>query len=225
MNPNPNYNYNQLPFNQPATSFGYNHLPQNQQNQGYNPPPQDQQYQQYQQYPQYGQENQEEVSSMKSFENPLVKEKQDELRAIDHSLKKNFAWYLLWLWFDFVLNILWFVFFLKDFVMASTTKDIKMIASAFLTVFILITIAYGLSAYNGKLPDRQKKFITLLKWLIIFYILNIPVLILTNSSSMLIGRVVGILISVAVLYLAKDLEVVLRKRRELIYETDRLSYA
>lgn len=109
--------------------------------------------------------------------------------------------------------------------MASMTKDIKMLVSAFLTVFILITIAYGLSAFNSKIPERQNKFITLLKWLIVFYILDVPVLIFTDSSGMLVGRIVGTIISLIVLYTARDLEVILRKRRELIAEADRLSFA
>ena len=217
-NSNPNYNYNQLPFNQPANAYGYNHPPQNP---AYQHLPQNQ-YQGYQQGVPIIERDDRSVS--KSFDNPLFKQKMDEVRAIDHSLKKNFAWYLLWLWFDFFLNVVWFVFFLKDFVMASMTNDIKMLVSAFLTVFILITIAYGLSAYNGKLPDRQKKFIILLKWLIVFYILDIPVLIFTKSGGMLAGRIVGTVISIIVLYTAKDLGVVLGKRRDLIYEADRIAY-
>jgi len=154
--------------------------------------------------------------------NPMVQQKRQEIRNIDHSLKGDYLWYLIWLWFDFFLNIGWFFFFLKDFVIASQTKDAKMIISAFLTIFIVITLAYGLSAYNGKRPDRQNKFITLLKWLIGFYILDIPVLIFSDSIGMLAGRIVGILISFLILYRAKDLEKSLIKRRELIGIADSL---
>ncbi len=191
-NQDPNYNYAQLQPQNQAYTYNYN-------NAGY-----------------------QDDRSDSFSNNPQIKEKRQEIRNIDHGLKRDYLWYLIWLWFDFFLNIGWFIFFLKDFVLASQTKDIRMIISAFLTVFIVITLAYGLSAYNGKRPDRQGRFITLLKWLIVFYIIDIPVLLFTGVGGMFFGRIAGIVISFAILYRAKDLENALLRRKELVAVADSL---
>lgn len=199
--------------------YGYNNN-NNPQGANYN-------YNQMPQNPAFGyNNNQYQDDRSDSFSNnPMIQQKRQEIREIDHSLKRDYLWYLIWLWFDFFLNIGWFFFFLKDFVITYQTKDLKMIISAFLTVFIVITLAYGLSAYNGKRPDRQNKFITLIKWLIAFYILDIPVLIFSDAIGMLFGRIAGIVISFLILYRATDLEKALIKRRELIGVADSLMEA
>jgi len=191
-NQNPNFNYAQLQSQNAGYTYNYNN-------------------------------NDYQDDRSDSFSNnPMVREKRQEIRNIDHGLKGDYLWYLIWLWFDFFLNIGWFIFFLKDFVIASQTKDLKMIISAFLTIFIIVTLAYGLSAYNGKRPDRQSKFITLLKWLIFFYVLDIPVLLFASADGMFFGRIAGIIISFLILHRAKDLENALIRRKELVAVADRL---
>lgn len=155
-------------------------------------------------------------------ENPLVKEQHNEIRAIDNSLRKDYVWYLIWLWFDFFLNIGWLVYVV--IALSHHYGGAIVIISLILTIFILITISYGLSAFNAKISERQRKFIKLLRILIVLYVIDGVLLIFKWDVGTFILRLCGIVISLLVLYTARDLEVVITRREKLVESADRLLY-
>lgn len=145
-----------------------------------------------------------------------------EIKDIDFSLKNDYKCYLGWLWFDFFLNILWsvnlfFIFF------GAGSEVYSVWVSIPTTALILITLAYGISGFNAKDGARQYKFGVLLKILIVVFVVNAVVLLATSSMTMLLGRLVTIGVSFALLYYGRNLERVFKRRRQLLEQMDRLS--
>jgi len=146
-----------------------------------------------------------------------------EVAEIDYKLK-NYKCYIVWLWFDFLLNLAWLAILILNLSMgAYSWGNYDLSISFFITVMIIITCGFGLSAFNSKNGDRQLTFFKLMKILLGILILNLVMLLANRATNMIPARIGGIIMGFIVLSYGQDLEQLFRKRQKLIKEIDQLS--
>ena len=113
--------------------------------------------------------------------------------------------YLTSLWIGLVVNSIGLIHFFNVVPQFSNATSIYNVISALFTVFMLVTIIYGLVVHYRKRRENQPIFISFLQLSLGIYAVDLPLLFIFGDSTSTNIRILAILTSVAVLYTAKRL--------------------
>ena len=137
------------------------------------------------------------------YKNSVDAGRDDEGMAVNASPQNETCSYVFSIWFALLINIVGLFHFSSQVSHYLIVRTIYNVISACFTLLMLVTLIYGLVAHYGKKQGRQVFFISSLQLSVAIFLLDIPLLFIFGDSTSMNIRIVAILTSLFILYIAK----------------------